>query len=380
MPSPAVSPDPNVQSQPVDTSRKPLEDLLGRVVGIATIVAFIAQGFGASLRTTAFVFTGAAIVFFVLHKLASHHPTIQNRVTNLPLGIPAIIGIALLCILGGMLLRQHYVDSYSLDVGELTDSFHWKLRWCRHGEKCIASAISSLAREVHPKDSSAGEELFADQVLSEIVRSSDESMNLLRKIYGAKNEFLAIGLAKPSDQHSFISGRIPEYLVPNYADSLDGVFVWKLEPRLEYEETKLYEVLRSTPPINKTQAQLDANVTNLSNRLVWNASLPAVVRFALIPKGEYSKCLGRSEAHEVFASHLGLMKANGFTVEEAARMSGYPLSKTGNDELYTFVFFPSHSGELNEATWSHIVSDVGTEVEKPSPCPPLSPASHEDAH
>jgi hypothetical protein len=370
MSSAAAGPEPDLPNPDPGVSRRPLEDFLGRTVAVATIVGFIAQGFGAGLHTTAIVFVLTFVAAYPIHRYLKRSSRLRGRLKSAPISAPMLVAVALACILGGMLIRQHYMISPSgVDVGEITDAFHWKLRWCRHDELCKAAAISSLPQELTPKDSLPGDLLFSDQVLGEILRSSPESMKLLRKYYGVKEAgFLGTGLSKPLDQQTFVAARIPEYLVPNYSDAHEGVLVWKLEPILKYANENLYDTLNSTTPINVTEWHKRQLQEILNKRLSWNAKAPAVVRFALIPREKYSGCLGRIEAHEVFASHLGLIKSYGLTVEEATRMSGYPLSMGANDELYVFVFVPTHDEELNVPTWTHMVSNLRGEMDKLSPC------------
>lgn len=363
-------------------SRKPLEDFIGRTVAFATIAGFIAQGFGAELRTTGVVFVVTFIAAYPLQRYLRRSATLREHLQSLPLSLPIIIAIALAFTLAGMIIRQRYmIDRYSVDVGEIADSYHWKVWLCRHDETCIASAISSLQQQIPPKNDTPPEHLFTDQVLGEILRSSPESMDLLWRIYGAKDGFLGTGLSKPLDQQTFVAGRIPEYLVPNYPETDRRVLVWKLEPRIEYAHKKLYDVLMNNVPSNATKwkwkSELKATRDALNDQLAWNADLPAVVRFALIPKGKYSGCLGRHQSREVFASHLGLMISSGLTVEQATGMSGYPLPMDGDDELYAFVFLPS-PGELNEPTWTHMISRLPSELDSSGPCPKVAPTPPPD--
>jgi hypothetical protein len=380
MSSPAGGPEPDPAKPDPGVSRKPLEDFLGRTVAIATIVGFIAQGFGAALHTTAIVFVVTFLAAYPIHRYLKRPSHLQGRLRAAPVSRPVLVAVGLACILGGMLFRQHVViGPAGVDVGELTDSFRWKMLWCRHfaqgqpkNDACKASAMASLADDVAAKNDYPGESLFADQVLGEILRSSPEAMSLLRKYYGVKEDgFLGTGLSEPSKQKDFAAERIPEYLVPNYPDTHEGVLVWKLDPILKYADKNLYETLKTLPPINSAAAdkeQLKEMRATLNQRLAWGSSNPAVVRFAQIPRGKYSGCLGRIEAHEVFANHLGLIKASGLTVEEATRMSGFPFNPGANDELYVFIFIPYREDELNEATWSYLVKHVRSEMDKPSPC------------
>lgn len=264
------------------------------------------------------------------------------------------------------------------DLAELTGAFDARVSECKQDkDKCIAAALDELPQKVQskPGDYAVAEGLFADQVMGEIVRTRQEAMDLLHTIYGVDSGFLAVGISKPSDQQTFFAGRIPEYLAPNYPDSHEGVLVWKLTPMLPLEDEKLYDILRKTAPINAKEEEAEKEWLIVDKRLArWQRNPEVVVRFALIPKGTpkggYSGCLGRTEAHEVFVDDFGLMRAYGFTLKQATKMSGYPLPPNEQRELYAFVFIPSDPQELHVPTWTYVLSHVKSDLEGTSPCKP----------
>jgi hypothetical protein len=335
--------------------------------------------------------------------LAAHKPSLREKVEDLLSGPPAarIISGALFVIVALAVSIAQFrdlwekwhnpsfdhaahsteqpknVDRYSGNVRDLAESFRLKVSLCQQNEACIASALSALPQEVPSKEGryAVGERLFADQVVGEVVRTSDDAMKLLREFYGANEGFLGTGLSKPSDQKSFAAARFPEYLVPNYPETHDGVMVWKLAG-IQYLHKNLFNTLSKMPPDNAKgwkPARLKLMRDAMKQGTAWNAELPAVVRFALIPEGKYSRCLGLPAAHHVFTSNFGLMKANGLTVEQAAQMSGYQLPLDASEELYVFVFVPAHGGELMVPTWRNMVSPLSSEIAKPSPCAAASP-------
>ncbi|MGA2902712.1 MAG: hypothetical protein ABSD98_02695 [Candidatus Korobacteraceae bacterium] len=267
--------------------------------------------------------------------------------------------------------KAPHPDYTALNVPKLTGAFDKQVLACKHGEACIAGALSELPHEVRSKDEHATQEgLFADQVIGEIVRSSPEAMQLLHKVYGVDQGFLGTGLSEPAAQSNFAKARFPEYLVPNYRESHEGVLVWNLT-KLQYLQANLYETLRTMPPVNAkgwAPQELNAMRELIEQRTVWKSDLPAMVRFALIPKGQYSHCLGRKEAHKVFVNDLGPTRANNLTLEESARMSGYPVTDAPERDRYVFVFLPQDKAEFVPPTWGSMVSNIGAEVAKPSPC------------
>lgn len=340
-------------------------------VTIATVAGFVAQGLGAGTHVTAILSVVCVVAAYFGIKFLRKHSSLMGLLDASPFRLSAIIAIALASMLIGVLLRQHEIDQYSLDIGELADTFNWKIRLCRHDAKCIAAAVSSLNDQVPESSTSFSEQVFRDQALGKITKTAPESIGLLKKLYGVDERFfLGVGESLPSGRNSFSDARIPEYLVPNYRDGHEGVIVWRLHPKLVQENKGLSEIIMSTPSLKPTDTEeLQTRRGEIKKHLGLDDPAPAVVRFAQIPDSLYSGCLGLPQRQYVFASHLGMLMASNLTVEEAARLSGYSLQKNKADQdLYVFVFIPSHEEEVVRPTWRRVTSLIASEGGEQSYC------------
>lgn len=367
-----VPPDPPPDAAPgTERLEKSPPDPFVHAVTIATVAGFVAQGLGAGTHVTAGLSVVCVVVAYLAIKYLRKHSSIMRLVNASPIRLSAIIAIALASMLVGVLLRQHEIDQYSVDVGELADTFNWKIRFCDHNPKCIASVVSSLNDEVPESSTSFSEQVFRGQALGKITKSSPEGIGLLKRQYGVDERFfLGVGQSLPSGTSSFSDARIPEYLVPNYRDTHEGVIVWRLHPKLVQENKGLSEIIMSTPSLKPAGAdELQTRRGEIRKHLGIGDPAPAVVRFAQIPDSLYSGCLGLPQRQYVFASHLGMLMANNLTVEEAARLSGYSLQKNKADQdLYVFVFIPSHQEEIVQPTWRRVTSLIASDEAGQSYC------------
>lgn len=329
---------------------------LERAVTTSTIMGFIAQMFGVSIRGTGIVFVISLIVFYVVVKL------FEQQLHSLPITLPVLISAVLLAILGGTLLRQHYIDSKIADIGEVTDTFHWRLRLCFGKETCIAGVLATLPERVQSRSNDAADELFADQALGAIVRTSRPSLKLLRTLYGVDDRFIGGGESLPSGKTAFTSQRVPEFLVPNYNDRHAGVLVWRLTSDSASRTKGLLDLL-ATPPVN-FQESID-RTRNLIAQQRAGSDRPALVRFAMVPDvdegspGLYSGCFGLAARHRVFFSSLDYMLKNTVSVDEAANLSGYKFNaEAQNQHLYVFMFVPTNPSEVFAPTWRSLLTDT----------------------
>jgi hypothetical protein len=346
-------------------TRIPLQDPFVHAVTIATVAGFVAQGLRVGAHSTAILCVACVAAAFFAIKFLRKHAGAMSLLNASPLRLSAIIAIALAAMLGGVLVRQQEIDSYSiLDVGELADTFHWKIWLCHGDQTCIASKLAALRDQVPESSNPPSEQVFRDQALGKIVKTSPEAMNLLNRLYGTDNRFLGIGLSLPSAKTSSSDARIPEYLVPNYNDTHTGVLVWKLDRQVD-EDKSLSEIVQSAPAMMPdSPAKLEVCRADMRKHLTLENPLPAVVRFALIPQYRYSGCMGRKESQYVFASHLGMLMDHKLTVEEAERLSGFSLQRsTADQDLYVFVFIPPHADEIVQATWRNVVSLIPDTVQ-----------------
>jgi len=175
-----------------ENSRMPPSNRLERAVTAATIMGFIAQIFGLGIRGTALSFVGIVVAYFIIDRIFGWS-NLGQRLRNLKITPLMLVAAVLLAILVGAVLRQHYIDSKIVDLGEVTDNFHWRLRLCFGRERCIANTLADLSDMVPSRSNSAAEELFSDQALGEVVRTSSHSVELLRKVYGINDRFVGAG-------------------------------------------------------------------------------------------------------------------------------------------------------------------------------------------
>ena len=351
-------------------SKKPSLSNLGldRAATVATVVSFIAQSFGLTLRPTAIVFLLSLGGYLLVTRLVA-----ADRL-QVPARLPVWIASILLATLIGTLLRQHMMDARIVDLGEVSDTFHWRVWFCFGKEECIANALADLREKVPGKSWDASAQLFSDQALGAVVRTSPVSLKLLHKFYGIVDErFLGTGNSLPSGSKEFTSERIPEFLVPNYSDDHPGILAWRINSGSELLRRPLQDLIQS-PTINVQGSPDEIRQEILAD--VRNTDRPSLVRFAMVPDIEkesphkYSGCFGLQARHRVFFSSLNFMEGNTKSLEEAADLSGYQFDpQAPNQHLYVFMFVPASASELLVPTWFNLAADVKAEVGVPSKCP-----------
>lgn len=210
-------------------------DRLGQAVTVATVIGFISQVFGSSTRGTALICVVALVVTWIGLYVVEKSPQTREKIYTSRIAPSKIVALVLAAVLGGALLRQYSIDSkIPFDPREISYSLQRKIKFCSikfwsNREDCILNALMSLTTEIQATHKNLPEELFADQVLGEVVRASDEAMDLFNHHFGVYEEsFLGTGESLPAQSSNFTDGRIPEYLVPNYPDRHPGVLVWTL--------------------------------------------------------------------------------------------------------------------------------------------------------
>jgi hypothetical protein len=334
---------------------------VGRSVTIATVTGFIAQSFGLTNRVTAAISVAAFTVAILGSYVLQSKPQIGNKLQTSPITPTVLLASILAAVLAGALLRQRSIDSQIVDLGEISDTLQWRLRFCFGDKDCIVNALVALPDRIAHKSNTPPEALFIDQALGEIVRASGTADQLLKHSYGVwDNRFLGTGESLPSASSNFTSQRIPEYLVPNYMDSHDGVLAWKLKPSSIEVNRNLGDLLNSKPM--RDDSSVEQTRFRIKNNLN-NKDTPSLVRFAMVPdlrresqNSNYSGCLGLPERRKVFFSDLDYMIKNTSRVIDAAELAGYHFEVNANNQnLYVFMFVPSNSEELVEPTWTNLL-------------------------
>jgi len=240
---------------------------------------------------------------------------------------------------------------------------------CKDSDICIADAFSSEHLAV-PSD------LTSDLRAAGILMQNQHVKDMVYRDFGITDSFYGTGLSQPNfDKNNYGAARIPEFLSPNYADTITSVWTWKLQPKEDNLNKKLSEILKTLPPLvarslpSGTHNFLQYINENFKQHLSLNDSVPIVIRFAQIPANRYSGCMGRPEARRVFASHLGELLGMDMTVEEAASFSGY-LFTPGEAEqtIFIWVFIPSTQSEVVPATWGAVMPRFRTWISDPKTC------------
>jgi hypothetical protein len=356
--------DPN-SSAPQHTSI--LGHGLERAATVATVVSFIAQSFGLGLRPTAIIFLLTLGGYLLTTRM------VAAAKLQLSARLPVWVASILFATLVGALLRQHIMDARIADLGEVTDTFHWQVWFCFEREQCIANVLANLREKIPGRSWDASAQLFSDQALGAVIRTSAVSVQLLHKLYGIDERFLGTGSSLPSGKKEFVAQRIPEFLVPNFNDDHPGVLAWRISNGSDLLSKPLQELLQS-PTVNSQVSPNDIRKEIREN--LKNSDRPSLVRFAMVPDTEehqqgYSGCFGLPARHRVFFSSLDYMQGNTFSLYDAADLSGYRFDpQASNQHLYVFMFVPDSASEVVVPTWFNLAADVKEEVQVPPKCQP----------
>jgi hypothetical protein len=346
-------------------------DILGRAVTVGTVLGFGAQGFGASVRITAALSILAVILTVVWGKYLAETNFVRNSRALNRITAPWVIALALCTMLVGVFLRQYHVDKFSPDIGEVAEGFNFRIFWCRHNRTCLAKAVTRLSSEYVKRSNLLFDDFTSDVELGSIIHTSNKATDFLHDLYGIDDTFLGTAVSIPAGNHDYWSTRLPEYLIPNYPASHQGILIWRLEPQVVEQDRILDDVIRNQEPWKGggTAHDLAALRQTMLGRLGLNEPLPAVVRFAQLSDSDYHGCLGLPERREVFASHLGFIANQKLNIREGSTLSGYSLKEDwGDKKLYVFVFIPAHPKEINAPTWRYVTHHAEAALANPSPC------------
>jgi hypothetical protein len=229
---------------------------------------------------------------------------------------------------------------------------------------CLAQNLGPVLRDrprpIHETDVTG---LASDLLAGQLMLANENAREILKDRLGVGERFIGGGFAEPNRQ-TFTAARVPEFFVPNLADNLPGVWVWKLdrEPTLDspsIKDSKLLGVLLKFRPANHND--FSANRGSLKQRLSDNDPRRVLVRFALLKEANYSGCLGRRDATRVFTIALGDVAEK--TVEEAAQDSGYTVPQNSENpglKLFIWVYAPLEAEQSVRATWGNVLDHFGS--------------------
>jgi len=345
-----------------------IRELLSFSLAIVTIIGFVCTGVGFSPRTTAIVSIVGLVICGGLYVMFARNAAVRARLHSFPIGWPTLVIIALLCILIGTLLRQYHIDAITADVGGIAESLNWSLLLCqgKGSDACIAEKLAATKSNIGSKGQAAGELLYTDQALGEIVRRCPKAKDLVHAVYGVQDSFLGTGFSQPLKSTQFVDGRVPEYLVPNYPVTRQNVLIWKFQPETKFDQLKIADIVDNEPPLNSNGLGQDDWKKAIREHVGYGDTKPAVMRFAQLSSDP--KCLGLPARHRVFVSHLGIAEDFGLTLGEAAKLSRYTVQLDTHNNLYLFVYIPSEEEEVEPPTWSFIVGDLTSQVGTSSLC------------
>lgn len=238
-----------------------------------------------------------------------------------------------------------------------------------NSDSCIADTLSSDQSPV-PGD------LSNDLIEGRILLKNQKVAKMLKVNFGISSAFYGTGFSQPNGATNYWAARVPEYLTPNYAETINRVWTWELQPEQDYLNKKLSEIFRDVTPLAKRTIPKGAPNflrylnDNFTNELRLDDSKPVVVRFAQMPDHAYSGCMGRQEARRVFASHLGEILGMDMTVAEAVSYSGNLVEPARSEQAtFIWVFIPSAEAEVVPANWSSIIPSLKSWLDEPKTCP-----------
>jgi hypothetical protein len=243
---------------------------------------------------------------------------------------------------------------------------HEKLSAAPITEQTLIEAFQ-IRPPVRPEDQAAA--LRRDQAIADVFLSYQGVQPILKARFGIDNRnFLGTGLSKPVGKNNYSSASVHEYLIPNYPDTHPEVWTWKIKPVGLLFGKRVCDFIagegdmrsgRVAPSLgNKStfdQYLTDVILPRVKGR---DMDLPPVIRFAKFPEQLSSNKLGRKEAVRVFASNLAEVWDH--TLQDAARLSGYPVSTTASDAdtFFIWIFVPVHPDDVVPATWGQVLNNL----------------------
>jgi hypothetical protein len=241
--------------------------------------------------------------------------------------------------------------------------FHQKMS---PGEIKKQTLIEVLSLRPPGRSDDAPAALRRDQAIAEVLMSYPEIATVLKDRFGIyKDSFLGTGLSKPFGNVTYGMASVHEYLIRNYGDRHDRVWMRILDPLDDGEMTTtiqaLFKSVRGKSPMS------DGGKRDLTEAIVHRVEetdkyvdSPAVIRFQLLNPLEYSEKLGRTKAHLVFASNLAEMW--NLRVKDAARLSGHLSDRNlkRGQKVYIWAFLPYRAEDVVPATWAEVLKNLPT--------------------
>ncbi len=231
---------------------------------------------------------------------------------------------------------------------------HDKLSAGNVTEKTLAEALG-IKPPARPEHAPAA--LRHDQAMADVLMGYPEVRRILKTRFGIyEDAFLGTGLSKPSSAVDYGKASVHEYLIANYEDNHDAVWMRILDP-------KDPDVMNGTVGalFDANDPKLDDQKKTLASAVIRHVRekgtrMPAVIRFAALNPVKYSRKLGRSDAYRVFASDLA--EVWDLSLKDAAELSGYLSGDTlpPGDKIYVWAFLPTYPEQVVLATWGNVLN------------------------
>jgi hypothetical protein len=228
---------------------------------------------------------------------------------------------------------------------------HEKLSAGKVTEKTLAEALQI---KLPPRPDNAAAALRRDQAIADVLMTYPPVKQILWKRFGIdENGFLGTGLSKPSSSKSnYGAASVHEYLIRNLPDNHPAVWMRILDPNKNPKDMTMtvQELFEKDPKPDDQKKEL---IEGIAQRVKEKDTVnPVMIRFARLDAGMYSRKLGRSASHLVFASNLA--EVWNTRVTDAAILSGHTFTK--GDSVYIWVFLPNHPDEAVPATWGEVLN------------------------
>jgi hypothetical protein len=277
----------------------------------------------------------------------------------------AILGLVVLCAvaLWPILHSAAPIPQAQTEV-ELVQSPEWR-EWRAEVAAKLSGAVTektlaqALTVKMPPRPEQAPAALRRDQAIADVLMSYPDVAHILKTRFGIyKDSFLGTGLSEPYGETNYGAASVHEYLIHNLEDNHDAVWWCILDPKsAAYTNGTIEDLFKQSDP--KADAKKKALVAAIVQRVKEkDINTPAVIRFATLAPGEYTRKLGRRDAALVFASNLAEVWS--LRVKDAARLSGHlPGNQiAAGRTVYIWVFLPDNAEEVVPATWGKVLDHL----------------------
>ena len=179
---------------------------------------------------------------------------------------------------------------------------------CQEKDACLAETLARQENSEPPlPDNEPVSHLVRDLTVGHIIEDTEPFKDRLMDRLGISGQyFVGSGFSLPVAPIDANNPMLPEYLVPNYPETLSNVWLWEVDMDAVGNKP-LKSLLLTERPLLHQFGFPRYYRNNITRHLDPGDQTPALVRFALIDPKHYSHCLGITTRTRVFASPLGLL-------------------------------------------------------------------------